>query len=41
MKRGSTMTVRGTSVRDTFSMDTYSLTGFSAAYDAMRDACAK
>jgi hypothetical protein len=41
MKRGSSMTVRGTSTRDTFSMDTYSLIGFSAAYDAMRDACAK
>jgi invasion protein IalB len=39
MRRGSDMTVRGTSVRDTFSLDTYSLNGFSAAYDAMRDAC--
>lgn len=41
MKRGSSMTVRGTSTRDTVSIDTYSLNGFKAAYDAMRDACAK
>ena len=39
MKKGSTMTVRGTSTRDTWSLDTYSLLGFTAAYDAMRDAC--
>lgn len=39
MRRGATMTVRGTSVRDTFSVDTYSLNGFSAAYQAMQDAC--
>jgi invasion protein IalB len=39
MRRGNTMTVRGTSVRDTNSTDTYSLAGFSNAYDAMRDAC--
>lgn len=40
MKRGSTMTVRGTSTRDTWSLDTYSLLGFTAAYEAMRNACA-
>jgi hypothetical protein len=34
------MTVRGTSVRNTFSLDTYSLLGFTAAYDAMIEACA-
>jgi hypothetical protein len=39
MRRGSTMTVKGTSVRDTSSTDTYSLAGFASAYDAMRDAC--
>lgn len=39
MQRGSTMTVRGTSTLDTFSLDTYSLLGFTAAYNAMRDAC--
>lgn len=40
MRRGVSMTIRGTSVRDTFSLDTYSLNGFTAAYQAMRDACA-
>lgn len=40
MRAGSTMTVRGTSTRDTFSLDTYSLAGFTAAHEAMRDACA-
>jgi hypothetical protein len=39
MKRGSEMTVRGTSTRGTYSLDTYSLLGFSAAYQAMTDAC--
>jgi hypothetical protein len=39
MRRGSAMTVRGTSIRDTFSLDTYSLLGFTAAYNAMNDAC--
>jgi hypothetical protein len=40
MKRGADMTVRGTSVRNTYSLDTYSLLGFTAAYDAMIQACA-
>lgn len=40
MRRGLTMTVRGTSTRDTFSLDTYSLNGFTAAFEAMRNACA-
>jgi hypothetical protein len=40
MKRGSDMTVRGTSVKNTFSLDTYSLLGFTAAYEAMTSACA-
>ena len=39
MKRGSEMTVRGTSAKGTFSVDTYSLLGFTAAYQAMTDAC--
>ena len=41
MKRGSTMTVRGTSTRGTYSLDTYSLKGFTAAIEAMRGACVK
>jgi invasion associated locus B (IalB) protein len=40
MKKGADMTVRGTSVKNTFSLDTYSLLGFTAAYNAMIDACA-
>lgn len=39
MKRGVNMTVRGTSSKNTFSLDTYSLLGFTAAYDAMAEAC--
>lgn len=39
MKRGSNMTVRGTSTRRTYSLDTYSLLGFTAAYEAMVNAC--
>jgi hypothetical protein len=39
MKRGSDMTVRGTSIKNTYSLDTYSLMGFTAAYKAMIDAC--
>jgi invasion protein IalB len=39
MKRGTQMTVRGTSQKGTWSLDTYSLQGFSAAYQAMLDAC--
>jgi invasion protein IalB len=39
MKRGANMTVRGTSSRNTYSLDTYSLLGFTAAYQAMLDAC--
>jgi invasion protein IalB len=40
MKRGADMTVRGTSSKNTYSLDTYSLLGFTAAYDAMTEACA-
>ncbi len=39
MRRGSQMQVRGTSVRDTWSLDTYSLLGFTAAHRAMMEAC--
>ena len=39
MKRGSQLKVRGTSTRDTYSLDTYSLLGFTAAYNAMLNAC--
>ncbi len=39
MRRGNQMTVRGTSVRDTWSLDSYSLAGFSAAHNAMTEAC--
>ena len=39
MKAGASMTVRGTSVRNTYSMDSFSLSGFTAAMDAMRAAC--
>jgi hypothetical protein len=40
MRRGADMTVRGTSVKNTYSLDTYSLLGFSAAFEAMTKACA-
>ncbi len=40
MKRGSDMAVRGTSPRNTYSDDTYSLRGFTRAYEAMVAACA-
>ena len=40
MKRGSDMAVRGTSTRNTYSDDTYSLLGFSGAYETMVAACA-
>ena len=39
MKRGVNMTVRGTSTLSTYSLDTYSLLGFTAAHDAMIEAC--
>lgn len=39
MRRGSQMTVVGTSARGTLTTDTYSLSGFSAAYDAISKAC--
>lgn len=39
MRRGNQITIRGTSMRDTWSLDTYSLAGFSAAHRAMTEAC--
>lgn len=39
MKRGTRMTVRGTSPRDTYSIDTYSLRGVTAAYNKMKSLC--
>ena len=39
MKRGLKMVVKGTSGRGTATTDTYSLTGFSAAYYAIGKAC--
>lgn len=39
MKRGTNLTVRGNSVKNTYSLDTFSLLGFTAAYDAMIAAC--
>ncbi len=39
MRRGSQIQIRGTSVRDTWSLDTYSLAGFTAAYRAMMETC--
>lgn len=39
MKRGSTMVIRGTSSRGTLTTDTYSLTGFTKAYNTISQAC--
>jgi len=39
MKRGIRMVVKGTSSRGTETTDTYSLAGFTAAYDAAAAAC--
>ena len=39
MIRGATLVVRGTSSRGTLTTDTYSLTGFTAAYEAIGVAC--
>lgn len=41
MKGGKTMVVKGTSSRGTLTTDTYSLTGFTAAYGAMGKACGR
>ncbi len=39
MKKGKRMNIRGTSQKDTWSEDTYSLFGFSAAYKKMKSLC--
>lgn len=39
MKKGSRMIVRGRSTRGTRTVDTYSLSGFSAAYNSIGKAC--
>ena len=39
LKRGRTMTVRATSSRGTVTVDTYSLSGFTRAYQAIGRAC--
>lgn len=39
MIRGSSMTVKGTSGRDTLTTDTYSLSGFTAAHKDITTAC--
>jgi hypothetical protein len=39
MIRGSTMVVQGTSSRGTNTKDTYSLSGFTRAYQAINQAC--
>lgn len=41
MRGGTDMTVRGTSTRNTYSLDTYSLMGFTAGYEAMIEACSE
>lgn len=39
MKKGSSMKVRGTSQLGTYSIDTYSLSGVTAAFNRMNDIC--
>ena len=39
MRKGNTLTIKGTSARGTDITDTYSLTGFSKAYQAIGAAC--
>lgn len=41
MKVGATLVVKGTSSRGTVTTDTFSLSGFTAAYSAITEACAK
>ncbi len=41
MKAGVKMVIKGTSSRGTVTTDTYSLRGFTAAYDAISGACPK
>lgn len=39
MKKKNHMTVRGTSIKGTYSLDKYSLKGFTAAYNEMQSLC--
>ncbi len=39
MKAGKSMVIKGTSSRGTLTTDTYSLSGFTAAYNAITEAC--
>lgn len=39
MKAGAKMTIRGTSQKGTYSLDTYSLKGFTKAYSRMKRLC--
>jgi len=39
MKKGIKMKVKGTSKKGTYSIDTYSLSGFTSAYNKMRSLC--
>lgn len=39
MKKGTSMTARGTSKVGSYSLDTYSLSGFTAAYNKMKSLC--
>ena len=39
MKAGNRMTIRGTSTLGTYSLDKYSLSGFTAAFERMDSLC--
>lgn len=39
MKKASALTLRGTSPKETYAEDTYSLKGFSKAYEQMKKSC--
>lgn len=39
MKKAGTLTLRGTSPKESYAEDTYSLKGFSKAYEQMKKAC--
>lgn len=39
MKKQNDFTVKGTSAKGSYSIDRYSLNGFSSAYDRMKEAC--
>lgn len=41
MKKGNQLSIRGTSTRNTYSLDKYSLSGFTAAYNRMFELCKK